>query len=603
MINLCSSDSSSDESYIITQDFSPIKAQPEPSPNSLIDHLIPNVGKNDYHDPGVHMLPILARPFQGLSVPQLFQLMIGSVPMDRICYRKPTGVVYNSVFVVDLSSIIRIEDLRADDNGAWIHGGKPRKKYIVEFDATNTEVLSALPFKQGDANEESSIFTLVRLYHRHKVTPEFQRRISYVLDHNGKMVKYAVVQYLFENGEVVPVVRPCYSKAKKHKVHKEVIGRLASSLCDDVGTRSDVLNSMWKRAERLLNDPNGICDAPGMINSKCVASETGGRPHIVTLNKQGLPICDDSCLEWKSQKVCSHVLAAAEVMGSLGRFLQSYKGSNSKSTSSRPKSGGGMVDEGHSHTLSGDNLVGGGRAHDTSASSSLTRSGTPIVKSSHTRIARVIGHAYGTSGASHTHTPSGSTVGCRSHACNIMSGTVGSSSHTPNVNSVGGGGAHGISSSSSRTHTPHSSTIGHPHAHGGILRGAAGDSACTHTPGERTVGRGGAHAQGARCTDYDASHTHSPSGSMVGATHAHAQDTSSGSTVATSVRTTGVHGSPIISSGRYVQLNCNSIVSSSVGTTPVIPPGSSAGHSCYWTVSGKAPHCIDKSLCRLPWWV
>ena len=406
-------------------------------------------------------------------------------------------------FVVDLSSIIHIEDLRADDNGAWIHGGKPRKKYIVEFDATNTEVLSALPFKQGNANEESSIFTLVRLYHRHKVTPEFQRRIS---DHNGKMVKYAVVQYLFENGEVVPVVRPCDGKAKKHKVHKEAIGRLASSLCDDIGTRSDVLNSMWKRAERFLNDPNGICDAPGMINSKCVASETGGRPHIVTLNKQGLPICDDSCLEWKSQKVCSHVLAAAEVMGSLGRFLRSYKGSNSKSTSSRPKSGGGMVDEGHSHTLgisSGDNLVGGGRAHDTSASSSLSRSGPPIVKSSHTRISRVIGHAYGTSGASHAHTPSGSTVGCRSHACNILSGTVGSSSHAR------GGGAHGISRSSSHTHTPRSSTIGRSHTHGGILKGAAGDSSCTHTPGERTVGRGGAHAQGPKCTD--ASCTHSPS--------------------------------------------------------------------------------------------
>ena len=103
----------------------------------------------------------------------------------------------------------------------------------------------------------------------------------------------------------------------------------------------------------------------------------------------------------------------------------------------------------------------------------------------------------------------------------MLSGTVGGSSCAPSVSSdVGGGGVHGISGSSFRTH--------------------------------------------------------SPSGSMVGATRAHAQDTSSGSTVATSIRTTGVHGSPIISSGRFLQLNCNSVVSSSVGTTPVIPPGSSA---------------------------
>lgn len=52
-------------------------------------------------------------------VDQLFTLMIGTVPADHICRRKPTSVTYNAVFVVDLYVSVRsIEDLRADDNGA-----------------------------------------------------------------------------------------------------------------------------------------------------------------------------------------------------------------------------------------------------------------------------------------------------------------------------------------------------------------------------------------------------------------------------------------------------------------------------------------------------
>lgn len=48
-----------------------------------------------------------------------------------------------------------------------------------------------------------NVFTLVRLYH--KDTPELQRRISYAFDHNQQRIQYAVVQYLFEGGNEVPV--------------------------------------------------------------------------------------------------------------------------------------------------------------------------------------------------------------------------------------------------------------------------------------------------------------------------------------------------------------------------------------------------------------
>ena len=135
--------------------------------------------------------------------------MIASVPPDRVCKRKPASIMQNSVYVLDLSCIRRLEDLRADDNGVWVHGGKPRSQYLVEFDECHSQVVSATPFYSDGREElivEENLFTLIQLYHRHKATPQFQRRISYVLDSSNQ-----VVQYLFE----VPVILPPYGNAKR----------------------------------------------------------------------------------------------------------------------------------------------------------------------------------------------------------------------------------------------------------------------------------------------------------------------------------------------------------------------------------------------------
>ena len=217
VIDLCSSsnsenDSTDDESVCIAEPFSPIKA--EPCTTKLNDIGIPNICVDEYHDKETCNVPILARPANGLSVKQLFQVMVGEVPQDRICRRKPTGVTYSSVFVVDLSCVSCLDDLRADDNGVWVHGGKPRKKYVVEFDSTHA-VIDATPVEGNVDDGNENVFTMVRVYHRHQATPEFQRRISYVCDSSGQLVKYAVMQYLFDDGTDVPVVVHPHGNATK----------------------------------------------------------------------------------------------------------------------------------------------------------------------------------------------------------------------------------------------------------------------------------------------------------------------------------------------------------------------------------------------------
>lgn len=37
----------------------------------------------------------------------------------------------------------------------------------------------------------------------------------------------------------------------------------------------EVLESTWKKAEKLLNAEGSLCSAPGVPGAKCVASESG----------------------------------------------------------------------------------------------------------------------------------------------------------------------------------------------------------------------------------------------------------------------------------------------------------------------------------------
>ena len=65
--------------------------------------------------------------------------------------------------MIDLSCVHCIDDLCADDNGMWIHGGKPRKQYSVEIDSDSNEVISVVP--QNESIDSGKVFILVRLYH------------------------------------------------------------------------------------------------------------------------------------------------------------------------------------------------------------------------------------------------------------------------------------------------------------------------------------------------------------------------------------------------------------------------------------------------------
>ena len=83
----------------------------------------------------------------------------------------------------------------------------------------------------------------------------------------------------------------------------------------------DVLAGIFKKAERLVKESNSICQAPGSVSGKVVASESGNRPHFVTVRAKYNYICDSDCAMWKCSKLCSHTVACAYTDGNLQQFL------------------------------------------------------------------------------------------------------------------------------------------------------------------------------------------------------------------------------------------------------------------------------------------
>ena len=96
--------------------------------------------------------------------------------------------------------------------------------------------------------------------------------------------------------------------------------------CDSVLIPHLVLDAIWKKGNELLKDRNSICTVPGgSSKDRMVKSSSGPRPHIVTAKKTGQYACDGQCPNWKSLKVCSHTVAAAEDNHDLDAFIQWLK--------------------------------------------------------------------------------------------------------------------------------------------------------------------------------------------------------------------------------------------------------------------------------------
>ena len=93
-----------------------------------------------------------------------------------------------------------------------------------------------------------------------------------------------------------------------------------------VSAPEEILRSIHRKAEELLSNPHSIVAVPGSTDNRTyiVESKMSAKPHFVSLAKNGKATCED-CPGWKSLKVCSHAVAAAEKSGRLFQYVKWLK--------------------------------------------------------------------------------------------------------------------------------------------------------------------------------------------------------------------------------------------------------------------------------------
>ena len=92
---------------------------------------------------------------------------------------------------------------------------------------------------------------------------------------------------------------------------------------DSVIIPAAVLDAIWSKAGDILSDSMAMCTVPGgHQKDRIVKSSSSLTPHVVSAKKSGQY---SKCPNWKSLRVCSHSVAAAEDNGELQLFVDWLK--------------------------------------------------------------------------------------------------------------------------------------------------------------------------------------------------------------------------------------------------------------------------------------
>ena len=96
-----------------------------------------------------------------------------------------------------------------------------------------------------------------------------------------------------------------------------------SVLLSKLGLPGTAIDGISKKAAEILCTDEAIVHAPGHpAEAQMVVSRTGNRPHLVLPKRRsGGMACDDDCPQYKSAKLCSHIIAAAEYKKQLDTFI------------------------------------------------------------------------------------------------------------------------------------------------------------------------------------------------------------------------------------------------------------------------------------------
>lgn len=154
---------------------------------------------------------------------EILQICVGQkVPQKKICSRVPSMVDQSAVFVVDLSAV-DYKDLPADDCGIYGRHFTPSESVHVHLDEDDN-VVGFQKVRKGDKTTKSkrteSPYIVRRQYSWHSVTDEF-RQIIVKVEHEGKFLRLAVVQYIVNTSDTSATFKRPYGNSNSSDLHQQ----------------------------------------------------------------------------------------------------------------------------------------------------------------------------------------------------------------------------------------------------------------------------------------------------------------------------------------------------------------------------------------------
>ena len=155
----------------------------------------------------------------GLSIKEVLDICVDEkFPKEKSCDKVPMMVDRNAVFVIDLS-VVNIFDITADDCGAYSKHSSPSTGVEVDVDdegvcgsilmTISKENAHSLP---GTANKRR--FLVKRQYSWHTLSRDYKCIISKV-EENGKLLRYAIVQYIVKTANASSLFERRHGNSKK----------------------------------------------------------------------------------------------------------------------------------------------------------------------------------------------------------------------------------------------------------------------------------------------------------------------------------------------------------------------------------------------------
>ncbi len=134
---------------------------------------------------------------------EVVRLLMGKdVPPECVCSSVPTRAQSNMSFVVNMKNVKDPKDLRADDNGVWIHKGL--RSLWISVSGQKVDILSRKGRPKFRLGGSAKMFCVKKAYHSLQSSEDF-RRIVITMEGSCKTYAYGIT-----HGRTAPYMYALY---------------------------------------------------------------------------------------------------------------------------------------------------------------------------------------------------------------------------------------------------------------------------------------------------------------------------------------------------------------------------------------------------------